>query len=100
MAGLRVVAAWKQVGGVAHRGRARLFTHSVTLLWSEVLYTFLYRWHPQKLKVTGVLLRIGAQAPLGSLAMDLIWPLWPCLDLLVRYLQAEGMPLEHERNTW
>lgn len=55
-------------GGVAHRGRARLFTHSVTLLWSEVLYTFLYRWHPQKLKVTGVLLRIGAQAPLGFLS--------------------------------
>lgn len=66
MAGLRVVAAWGQVGGT-HRGRACLFTHSVTLLWSEVLYTFLYRWYPKKLKVKGVL-RIGAQALLGVLS--------------------------------
>lgn len=54
--------------GGAHRGRACLFTHSVTLLWSEVLYTFLYLWYPKKLEVTGVLLRIGAQAPLGFLS--------------------------------
>ena len=72
VAGLGVVAAWGQVKvaavGRTHRGRACLFTHSVTLLWSEVLYTFLYRWYPKKLKVMGVVLRIDAQAPLGFLS--------------------------------